>query len=251
MSRRQFAESGPWAGWKEESELAAQCMLIVRCYSLIPGPSPPPGRPRRPSSPGLQPLNSSHFTDSLSGTRLFSRARNRWLERHPGKPGRRRPQRPSSAGDPCPSKTRTPRETPEMSGGDLYRGQRMALATNLPAASRLRTPRRPPPRSLQPPRGPALGPSCSGDTEGDPRHVPTARTEAPPRSPWPPAAAPSLPSPRRRAWTAGEGRGLRRFRGAGGRGQRRSPPHLRWTLSPGPLALCGPGGDPTHRFLAW
>lgn len=158
-------------------------MLVVRCYSLIPGPSPPPGRPRRPSSPGLQPLNSSHFTDSLSGTRLFSRARNRWLERHPGKPGRRRPQRPSSAGDPCPSKTRTPRETPEMSGGDLYRGQRMALATNLPAASRLRTPRRPPPRSLQPPRGPALGPSCSGDTEGDPRHVPTARTEAPPGRP--------------------------------------------------------------------
>lgn len=70
-----------------------------------------------------------------------------------------------------------------MSGGDLYRGQRMALATNLPAASRLRTPRRPPPRSLQPPRGPALGPSCSGDTEGDPRHVPTARTEAPPGRP--------------------------------------------------------------------
>lgn len=113
MSRRQFAESGPWAGWKEGRELAAQCMLIVRCYSLIPGPSPLPGRPRRPSSPGLQPLNSSHFTDSLSGTRLFSRARNRWLERHPGKPGRRRPQRPSSAGDPCPSKTRTPRETPK------------------------------------------------------------------------------------------------------------------------------------------
>lgn len=113
MSRRQFAESGPWAGWKEGRELAAQCMLIVRCYSLIPGPSPLPGRPRRPSSPGLQPLNSSHFTDSLSGTRLFSLARNRWLERHPGKPGRRRPQRPSSAGDPCPSKTRTPRETPK------------------------------------------------------------------------------------------------------------------------------------------
>lgn len=83
-------------------------MLFTNPWSLATArPTPQTEQPR------LQPLNSSHFTDSLSGTRLFSLARNRWLERHPGKPGRRRPQRPSSAGDPCPSKTRTPRETPK------------------------------------------------------------------------------------------------------------------------------------------
>lgn len=221
-------------------------MLFTNPWSLATARPTPQTEQPRAAAPEFQPLYGQSFRD----TPVFSRSQ-------PVAGASPRKARAAEAAAPLlgrrslSEQNENTERNPEMSGGDLYRGQRMALATNLPAASRLRTPRRPPPRSLQPPRGPALGPSCSGDTEGDPRHVPTARTEAPPRSPWPPAAAPSQPTPRRRAWTAGEGRGLRRFRGAGGRGQRRSPPHLRWTLSPEPLALCGPGGDPTHRFLGW
>lgn len=231
-------------------------MLMVRCYSLIPGPSPPPGRPRRPSSRGLPPLNSTHFTDGLSGTRLFSRARNRWLERHPEKPGRRRPRCPSSADVPCPSKTRTPKKPRNVrrrsvpGAADAPRRQPTCRVASpnaaAVAASVSPTAARPGSRSI------VSAGRCSGDTEGGGSEARSHRPHAgSPCRPGRRAAAPSLPSPRRRAGTAGAGRSLRRFRGAGGRGQRWSPPYLHRTPTPRPRALSGLGGNPTHRFLSW
>lgn len=153
-------------------------MLFTNPWSLATARPTPQTEQPRAAAPEFQPLYGQSFRD----TPVFSRSQ-------PVAGASPRKARAAEAAAPLlgrrslSEQNENTERNPEMSGGDLYRGQRMALATNLPAASRLRTPRRPPPRSLQPPRGPALGPSCSGDTEGDPRHVPTARTEAPPGRP--------------------------------------------------------------------
>lgn len=173
-------------------------MLFTNPWSLATARPTPQTEQPRVAAPEFQPLYGQSFRD----TPVFSRSQ-------PVAGASPRKARAAEAAAPLlgrrslSEQNENTERNPEMSGGDLYRGQRMALATNLPAASRLRTPRRPPPRSLQPPRGPALGPSCSGDTEGDPRHVPTARTEAPPgrpgRRPQHPANPPQEGAPGLRA----------------------------------------------------
>lgn len=156
-------------------------MLFTNPWSLATArPTPQTERPRA-AAPEFQPLYGQSFRD----TPVFSRSQ-------PVAGASPRKARAAEAAAPLlgrrslSEQNEDTERNPEMSGGDLYRGQRMPLAANLPAASRPRTPRRPPPRSLQPPRGPALGPSSAPAGAavtrrvGDPRHVPTARTEAPP-----------------------------------------------------------------------
>lgn len=154
------------AGKRANSTVHAySAMLFTNPWSLATA-----RRPRRPSSRGLPPLNSTHFTDSLSGTRLFSRARNRWLERHPEKPERLRPRCPSSAGAPCPSKTRTPRKprnvrrrsVPGAADGPRRQPTCRVASPNAAAAAASVSPAaaRPGSRSI------VSAGRCSGDTEG-------------------------------------------------------------------------------------
>lgn len=187
-------------------------MLFTNPWSLATTRPTPQTEQPRVAAPEFQPLYGQSFRD----TPVFSRSQ-------PVAGASPRKARAAEAAAPLlgrrslSEQNENTERNPEMSGGDLYRGQRMALATNLPAASRLRTPRRPPPRSLQPPRGPALGPSCSGDTEGDPRHVPTARTEAPPPVALAAGRSTQLTHPEKARLDCGRGAGpppLPRSRGA-------------------------------------